>query len=79
MEAVAEKIHQQVLALPEPLQVEVLDFVEFLLSRVETHGLDETQGFENLEWSNVSLKMAMRGMEDEDGPEYTIADLKERF
>lgn len=42
MEAVANKIHRQVLALPEPLQVEVLDFVEFLLSRLESETLEET-------------------------------------
>ncbi|MBF0526591.1 MAG: hypothetical protein HQK56_16025 [Deltaproteobacteria bacterium] len=27
----------------------------------------------------LSLKMAMQGMEDEDEPEYTLADLKERW
>lgn len=31
--ALADKIHQRVLVLPEPLQAEVLDFVEFLLSK----------------------------------------------
>jgi hypothetical protein len=30
-------------------------------------------------WPNLSLALAMRGMEDEDMPEYTIEDLKERF
>jgi hypothetical protein len=30
---VADKIHQRVLGLPEPLQAEVLDFVEFLWSK----------------------------------------------
>ncbi|MCL4262019.1 MAG: DUF2281 domain-containing protein [Anaerolineae bacterium] len=79
MEAVANKIHRQVLALPEPLQVEVLDFVEFLLSRLESETLEETQTIENRDWSKLSLAMAMRGMEDEDIPEYTIADLKESF
>ncbi len=79
MEAVANKIHRQVLALPEPLQVEVLDFVEFLLSRLESETLEETQATENRDWSKLSLAMAMRGMEDEDIPEYTIADLKESF
>lgn len=30
---VIDKIHQRVRILPEPLQAEVLDFVEFLLSK----------------------------------------------
>ncbi len=30
-------------------------------------------------WPSLSLALAMRGMEDEDTPEYTVADLKERF
>jgi hypothetical protein len=30
-------------------------------------------------WPNLSLALAMRGMEDEDMPEYTLADLRERF
>ncbi len=79
MEAVANKIHRQVLALPEPLQVEVLDFVEFLLSRLESETLEETQAVENRDWSKLSLTMALRGMEDEEMPEYTLADLKESF
>jgi hypothetical protein len=30
-------------------------------------------------WLSLSLALAMRGMEDEDTPEYTLADVKERF
>jgi hypothetical protein len=30
-------------------------------------------------WLSLSLTLAMRGMEDEEMPEYTITDLKERF
>jgi hypothetical protein len=72
---VAEKIHQRVLVLPTPMQAEVLNFVEFLLTKVET----EVTEMDDREWANFSLEMAMRGMEDEPGPEYTLADLKERF
>lgn len=72
---VAEKIHQRVLVLPIPMQSEVLNFVEFLLTKVKT-GVTE---MDDQEWANFSLTMAMRGMEDEPGPEYTLADLKERF
>ncbi|MCI0487035.1 MAG: DUF2281 domain-containing protein [Blastocatellia bacterium] len=76
---VADKIHQRVLVLPEPLQAEVLNFIEFLLSKAGHDLQGDAQRLEDAEWSNLSLVMAMRGMEDEEGPDYTIADLKERF
>jgi len=76
---VADKIHQRVLGLPEPLQAEVLDFVEFLWSKAKPDVDDETEEFDEVAWSNFSLTMAMRGMEDEDEPVYTVEDLKETF
>lgn len=75
---VIEKIHQRVRILPEPMQAQVLDFVEFLLSKSEADLQDNLQDIDYLEWSDLSLAMAMRGMEDEEEP-YTIDDLKETF
>jgi len=72
---VAERIHQYVQRLPASLQVEVLDFVEYLLSKLE----GETARQSELAWSDLSLTLAMRGMEDEDAPTYTSADLKVMF
>ena len=63
-----EKIQQHVQRLPTPVQAEVLDFVEFLLRKSESR--------EERDWSDASLTLAMRGMEDEDTPLYTPADLK---
>jgi hypothetical protein len=74
-----EKIHERVLVLPEPRQAQVLDFVEFLLLKGKPELHNHIQEQENLEWSHFSLAMAMRGMEDEEGPEYTLEDLKEIF
>ncbi|MBF0495335.1 MAG: hypothetical protein HQK57_07525 [Deltaproteobacteria bacterium] len=34
---------------------------------------------DSIEESVISLQLAMRGMEDDDEPEYTLADLKERW
>lgn len=34
---------------------------------------------EEQKWSRTSLSLAMRGMEDENGPEYAAEDLEERF
>ena len=72
---VAERIHQHVQKLPTPFQAEVLDFVEYLLLKVERRATYQ----EEIAWSDLSLSLAMRGMEDEDTPDYSIADLKEVF
>ena len=76
---VADKVHQRVLILPEPLQSEVLNFVEFLLTKVEPDRHSDLQVREDQGWFDLSLTMAMRGMEDEKGPTYTLADLKETY
>ncbi len=73
--AVAERITQRVQRLPEQLQAEVLDFVEYLLIKTERESAAE----EGREWSRLSLSLAMRDMEDEEASEYSIADLKESF
>ncbi len=71
---VSKKIYEYVLKLPEPLQVEVLNFVEFLMAKGE-HKIGEQA---DREWANLSLAMAMRGMEEETQP-YTLSDLKDTF
>ncbi len=53
----------------------VLDFVEYLLLKIERGDTYR----DTLAWSDLSLSLAMRGMEDEDTPDYSIADLKEVF
>jgi hypothetical protein len=73
---VADNIHQYVQQLPDFLQLEVLDYVKYLLFKREQDVLfqqDESNG------SVLSIALAMRGMEDEDIPNYTIEDLKEPF
>jgi hypothetical protein len=70
---VAEKIARKVENLPVSVQVEVLDFVEFVAKK---NHLREVES-ENSNWSEFSLNQAMKGMENEDFPEYSEADLKE--
>jgi hypothetical protein len=65
--SLTERIIKNLKTLPESKQVEVLDFVEYLRSKEE-----------NIEWNDLSLSSAMRGMEDEKTP-YSINDLKETF
>ena len=70
----AKEIVERVQRLPEPLQAEVLDFVEFLLAKAS----GESGKGENREWMGFSLQSACRDMEDE--PElYADRDLRERF
>lgn len=77
---VTEKIQKQAALLPESLQTEVLHFVEYLLYRAEASGdEDEIDVFGGVEWSRTSIAMAMRGMEEDDEPEYTLADLQGVF
>lgn len=71
---VAEKIIQHVKELPEAVQTEVLDFVEYLGSKA---GLGEKMQ-EDADWAAFSLSQAMRNMEAESSP-YSTDDLKEVF
>ena len=68
--SIAERIIQNVKTLPVSKQIEILDFVEYLRSRTEKE--------ENIEWTDLSLSSAMRGIEDEKSP-YSLNDLKETF
>ena len=72
---ITEKIQEYVQRLPAPLQSEVLDFIEYLLSKTER----DIQRREFESWSDLSLTSAMRGMENEETPSYTLADLKTLF
>lgn len=68
---ISERIQQHVQKLPASFQEEVLDFVEYLVAKARDR--------EEADWSTLSLDLAMRGMEDEATPPYTIADLKVEF
>lgn len=70
-----EKISQEMQKLSEPLQNEVLDFVEFLLHKSK----GEASRKEEREWSHFSLKSAVEGLEDDVLPEYSDADFIEKW
>lgn len=72
--ALTEKILQHLSNLPESLQGEVLDYVEYLESKVE----QSREGKEEIEWETLSLSFALRGMEEEYSP-YSLDDLREHF
>jgi hypothetical protein len=73
--SVSETIYEALKKLPEPLQAEVLDFVQHLASRVERQAVSEDEPA----LKSLSLSLAMRGMEHEDTPSYSTEDLKETF
>lgn len=66
-----EKIYRYIQALPHTFQEELLDFIQYLLMKSERQ--------EKQEWSDLSLSLATRGMEKDEGPEYTLSDLKVPF
>ena len=68
--AVLERIQKKVKLLPEPTQYQVLDFVDYLLSRSRQ---------EDMLWSKLSVRCALRGMEDEEWPEYCTQDMVETW
>jgi hypothetical protein len=68
--AVVDLIQKKVELLPEPTQQEVLDFVDYLLQRVRQ---------EDVLWSKISLGWALRGLEDEEWPEYDTQALEEKW
>ncbi len=67
---VTEKIIEHIHRLPEPIQIEVLDFVEHLENKAEAE--------ERREWSSFSLSQSLRDMETE-APSYSEKDLKDVF
>lgn len=73
--AVAEQIQVYLERLPPASQAEVLNFVEYLLSKVER---GESAQADRV-WSELSVTAAIVGMENEDGPEYNLSDLKMVF
>jgi hypothetical protein len=68
--AVLERIQKKVKLLPEPTQYQVLDFVDYLLSRSRQ---------EDILWSKLSVRWALRGMENEEWPEYSTQDIVETW
>ena len=72
---VTERVQQRVQRLPQRFQHGVLDFAKYLLSKIERETVEQ----EERDWSFLSLTFAMRDMEEEDTPPYTLADLKVVF
>lgn len=73
--AVSDRIHEEVKKLPELLQTEVLDFVQYLALKMQRESASEDE----FAATGLSLSLAMRGMDDEDTPSYSTQDLREAF
>lgn len=70
-----EKIQKALQDLPVAYQAEVLDFVEYLKTKADRVAFIE----ECRDWSSFSLYSAFRGIEYEEAPEYSVADIKVPF
>lgn len=70
---VTEQVTDKLQKLPIAAQEEVLRFIEFLAQKFEQ------KADENKQWSDFSLSQAMKGLENDDLPQYTEADLKEQW
>ncbi|MGH7255380.1 MAG: DUF2281 domain-containing protein [Nitrospirales bacterium] len=67
---ISERIHEKLSSLPEPLQQEVLDFIEYLTQKLRK---------EDEQWTELSVAAALRGLEGDTWPEYNEGDLKEKW
>ncbi len=70
-----EQIVKGIQSFPYQMQVEVLDFIGYLKSKVAT----EQERREDMEWSYLSLTNAVKDIDDEKEEGYTEADLKEKW
>ncbi len=74
--SIKQIIQDRIDVLSEEKQTEVLTFLNSLIE--SQHEYDHHQQ-ENDEWSRFSLEQAMQGLEDDNLPEYTEQDLKEKW
>ncbi len=72
---IVEQIRQKSSQLPEHLQREVLDYIEFVLAK----RAEREQRQMDSAWSDFSLASAMRGMEDEDISDYETVKFVEKW
>ncbi len=70
-----EKINQSIKKLSKNSQIEVLNFIEFLLSKSGIVSDD----YDIEDWNQFSLNQAMKGLEDEKHIVYHVSDLKEKY
>ncbi len=73
--SIKQTIQAKIDILTEDKQAEVLIFLN---SMIENQIEDNTQK-NNDEWSRFSLEQAMQGLENDNLPEYTERDLKEKW
>ena len=68
--AIGDAIRDKMTRLSELGQREVLEFVDYLLHKTRE---------EDIAWSELSVASALRGLEDEEWPEYDETDFTERW
>jgi hypothetical protein len=66
-----ERIVESLRTMPESVQTDVLDYVEYLKSK-------EDRGGNGYPWTQFSLESAVRGIAEEPS-RYELEDIKEKF
>lgn len=64
--------------LPEDKQIEVMDFVDYLVERFARPPSCQISEWSDQDFERLSLAQAMRGLENEEDL-YSVADIKERW
>jgi len=67
---IADAIYQKVIALPHNEQAEVLNYVNYISFRARQ---------DDLTWMSYAIQAALRGIEDDEWPDYGLHDLQERW
>ena len=73
--SIKQIIQDKIDILSEEKQTEVLTFLDSLIEIQHKYDYQK----ENNEWSDFSIGQAMQGLEDDNLPEYTEQDLKEKW
>jgi hypothetical protein len=73
--SIKQIIQEKIDILSEEKQAEVLIFLNSLIESQYEYNRQQN----NDEWSKFSVEQAMEGLEDDNLPEYTERDLKEKW
>jgi hypothetical protein len=82
----SEKIQQIVEDLPPPYQEHLLRYARFLVQEAkraaadaDSNAIENSDATENREWSALSVANALRDLEEDEFPDYSEAEIKEKY
>lgn len=82
----SEKIQRIVEELPQPYQAHLLRYARFLVqeanraaAEADSDVIENSDATENREWSALSVASALRDLEEDEFPDYSKAEIKEKY